>query len=270
AGARPGVDPEADAPETRARYRRILRFAAWNLAATRRYELFLPRVGLRRIADGTGTPRLTLFPRRALVLVDVQQEYFAGPLEIRHPDPALSVRVIGRAIDAATEAGIPVVVVQHDSGAGAPVFDPTTDAFRLHPELESRRTEAWKAVTKSKGSVFAGTDLVEWVRAEGVDTITLVGYMTNNCILASSVEAEGLDIAAEVLSDATGAIAIANAAGSVDAATVHGTLMALLHSNFAAVATTDAWIAAVAAGEALPKDGLATSATAGAARFGTV
>lgn len=130
-------------------------------------------------------------PRRALVLVDVQQEYFAGPLEIRHPDPALSVRVIGRAIDAATEAGIPVVVVQHDSGAGAPVFDPTTDAFRLHPELESRRTEAWKAVTKSKGSVFAGTDLVEWVRAEGVDTITLVGYMTNNCILASSVEAEG-------------------------------------------------------------------------------
>ncbi|MFT2753190.1 isochorismatase family protein [Clavibacter sp. Sh2088] len=205
-------------------------------------------------------------PRRALVLVDVQQEYFAGPLEIRHPDPAGSVRVIARAIDAATAAGIPIVVVQHDSGAGAPVFDPTSDAYRLHPEIESRRTDAWKAVTKSKGSVFAGTDLVEWVRAEGVDTITLVGYMTNNCILASSVEAEGLDIAAEVLSDATGAIALANAAGSVDAATVHGTLMALLHSNFAAVATTDAWIEAVAAGEPLPKDDLGSSATAGAAR----
>jgi nicotinamidase-related amidase len=205
-------------------------------------------------------------PRRALVLVDVQQEYFAGPLEIRHPDPADSVRVIARAIDAAAAAGIPVVVVQHTAGEGAPVFDPTSDAFRLHPEVESRRTDAWKAVTKSKGSVFAGTDLVEWVRAEGVDTITLVGYMTNNCIIASAVEAEGLDIAAEVLSDATGAIALANAAGSADAATVHGTLMALLHSNFAAVATTDAWVAAVAAAEPLPKDDLGSSATAGAAR----
>jgi nicotinamidase-related amidase len=205
-------------------------------------------------------------PRRALVLVDVQQEYFAGPLEIRHPDPADSVGEIARAIDAAAEAGIPVVVVQHSAGEGAPVFDPTSDAFRLHPEVESRRTDAWKAVTKSKGSVFAGTDLVKWVRAEGVDTITLVGYMTNNCIVASAVEAEGLGIAAEVLSDATGAIALANAAGSADAATVHGTLMALLHSNFAAVATTDAWVAAVAAGEPLPKDDLGSSATAGAAR----
>ncbi|OUD99483.1 hypothetical protein CMMCAS06_14940 [Clavibacter michiganensis subsp. michiganensis] len=42
AGAVPGADPEADAPETRARYRRILRFAAWNLAVTWWYELFLP------------------------------------------------------------------------------------------------------------------------------------------------------------------------------------------------------------------------------------
>jgi len=159
-----------------------------------------------------------------------------------------------------------LVVVQHTAGEGAPVFDPTSDAYRLHPEIESRRTDAWKGLVKSKGSVFAGTDLAEWLRAEGLDTITLVGYMTNNCILASSVEAEGLDVAAEVLSDATGAIALANAAGSADAATVHGTLMTLLHSNFAAVATTDAWIAAVTAGEPLPKDDLGSSAVAGAAR----
>ncbi len=68
AGARPGVDPEADAPETRARYRRILRFAAWNLAVTWWYELFLPRVGLRRIADRTRTRRMKLFARRFRVL----------------------------------------------------------------------------------------------------------------------------------------------------------------------------------------------------------
>jgi nicotinamidase-related amidase len=205
-------------------------------------------------------------PRRALVLVDIQQEYFGGPLEVRHPNRDDSVRTIGRAIDAATAAGIPVVVVQHTAGEGAPVFDPTSDAYRLHPEIESRRTDAWKGLVKTKGSVFAGTGLADWLRAEGLDTITLVGYMTNNCIIASAVEAEGLDVAAEVLSDATGAIALENAAGSVDAATVHGTLMTLLHSNYAAVATTDAWIAALGAGAALPKDDLGSSAVAGAAR----
>ncbi|RIJ57149.1 ABC1 kinase family protein [Clavibacter phaseoli] len=62
------MDPEADAPETRARYRRILRFAAWNLAVTWWYELFLPRVGLRRIADRTRTRRMKLFARRFRVL----------------------------------------------------------------------------------------------------------------------------------------------------------------------------------------------------------
>ena len=42
----------------------------------------------------------------------------------------------------------------------------------------------------------------------------------------------------------------------------------LLHSNFAAVATTQAWTAAVEAGEALPKSDLGTSATQGRAVFG--
>jgi predicted unusual protein kinase regulating ubiquinone biosynthesis (AarF/ABC1/UbiB family) len=68
AGAAPGSDPAADAPETRARYRRILRFAAWNLAVTWWYELFLPRVGLRRIADRTRTRRMKRFARRFRVL----------------------------------------------------------------------------------------------------------------------------------------------------------------------------------------------------------
>ena len=89
--------------------------------------------------------------------------------------------------------------------------------------------------------------------------------MTNNCILASAAESETHGLAAEVLADATGAINIANEAGFADAKTVHMTLMALLHSNFAAVATTAAWTEAVAATSALPKGDLGSSAVLGAA-----
>ncbi|WP_423919734.1 ABC1 kinase family protein [Frigoribacterium sp. 2-23] len=47
----------------RARYRRILRFASWYLAITWWYELVLPRLGLRVIAERTRAARMKRFAR---------------------------------------------------------------------------------------------------------------------------------------------------------------------------------------------------------------
>lgn len=55
--------PVPGAGGTRARYRRILRFAAWNLAVTWWFELFLPRIGLARIAGRTRSKRMQGFAR---------------------------------------------------------------------------------------------------------------------------------------------------------------------------------------------------------------
>ena len=175
--------------------------------------------------------------------------------------------MIARAVDAATAAGIPIVAVQHSAGEGAPVFAPGTPEFGLHPDIERRRTDAWKSVVKQYGSVYADTDLTAWLRRQDIDTVTLVGYMTNNCVLASAVEAESLGFNTEVLSDATGAISLANDAGFADAKTVHTTLLTLLNSNWAAVSTTGAWADALKAKEALKKSDLGSSAIAGAARL---
>ncbi|WP_159803441.1 isochorismatase family protein [Arthrobacter zhaoguopingii] len=205
-------------------------------------------------------------PRRALVLVDVQQQYFSGLLEIQYPPHEESLPRITAAIDAATAAGIPIAVVQHTAGEGAPVFAPGTPEFELHPEIQNRRTDTWKSVVKQYGSVYADTDLTAWLHENGVDTVTLVGYMTNNCILGSAVEAEALGFTTEVLSDATGAINLANDAGFADAETVHTTLLALLNSNWAAVGSTDAWTTALTTQEQLPAGDLGGSAAAGAAR----
>ncbi|GAA1932278.1 cysteine hydrolase family protein [Brevibacterium antiquum] len=206
--------------------------------------------------------------RRALVLVDVQQQYFDGPLEIQYPSHDQSLPKITAAIDAAIAADIPVAVFQHTMGTAAPVFNPDQPGFALHPEVESRRTESWKSVVKEYGSVYADTDLEAWLREKGVDTVTLVGYMTNNCILSSAAGAEVLGFTTEVLSDATGAINIANDAGFADAKTVHTTLMALLHSNWASVATTEAWTQALTSQEPLPKGDLGSSAVTGAQKAG--
>ncbi|WP_102194753.1 isochorismatase family protein [Microbacterium aurantiacum] len=204
-------------------------------------------------------------PRRALIVIDPQQEYFTGLLPIQYPPRDESIRRIADAVDAAERAGIPVVMVQHDAGDAAPVFNPTKQEFRLHASLEERDASAWKKLVKEYSSIFPGTGLHEWLSGNDIDTITLAGYMTNNCVIASAADAETRGITVEVLSDATGAIDIANDAGSADARTVHTTLMALLHSNWAAVAPTAAWVAALESGTALSKGNLPESAAAGAA-----
>ena len=52
----------------RARYRRILRFASRYLVQTWWYELFLPRIGLARVAERTRTRRMLRIARRFRVL----------------------------------------------------------------------------------------------------------------------------------------------------------------------------------------------------------
>ena len=200
-------------------------------------------------------------PRRALVLVDVQNEYAHLPLRIRHPRLSDCLERIERALDAAEHAGLPVACVQHAGPPGGAIFNPGGKGFELYPAIERRRTPQWKRVVKRRGSVYAGTDLAAWLHEQGVDTVTLVGFMANNCILASAAWGETIGgLTTEVLSDAVGAINLRNCAGKANARTVHTTLMALLHSNWAAVATTDDWCRALGRDEPLPRSNLVASA----------
>jgi len=79
--------------EGRARYRRILRFASWYLAVTWWFELFLPRVGLRRIAERTRAARMKRFARAFHVLaVDLGGlmikvgQYMSSRLDVLPPE----------------------------------------------------------------------------------------------------------------------------------------------------------------------------------------
>lgn len=202
-------------------------------------------------------------PRRALVVIDVQNEYFDGPLEVQHPPREQSLAQVVAAMAVAAEHGLPVVVVQHAFPEGAPVFAVGSAGHELHPDVAARVDGSTKRVSKSRASVFAGTDVGAWLAEHAVERIVLVGYMTNNCVIGTAAAAADLGLGVEVLSDATGAIALANEAGTASAQQVHETLMVLLNSNFAAVATTQAWADAVQQGRPLVGSDLGTSAVQG-------
>lgn len=193
--------------------------------------------------------------RRALVVVDVQQEYDPGVfpdagLPITHPPLDVSTRNVARVMDAAQHAGIPVVVVQHTDPADEPVFAEGSRGWRLHPLVEDR---SWDhLVRKAYPGSFTGTDLEPWLREHDVETVTLVGYMTQLCIDTTARQAAHRGFGVEVLSDATGTLPLTVDGTTVDAGTLHTSVLVALGSAFASVADTDAWLAAVHADADLP------------------
>jgi nicotinamidase-related amidase len=189
---------------------------------------------------------------RALVVIDVQNEYISGNLLVEYPDPIQSLANIGTAMDAARTFGIPVVVVQNTAPAGAPLFDKGTHGWDLHEVVASRPRDHY--VEKSLPSAFAGTDLGAWIAERGIDTLTVVGYMTHNCVAATVVQALHAGLAVEVLPDATGSVPYANRAGTASAEELHRSYSVVFQSRFAAVVKTAEWIDAIASGQAPERD----------------
>lgn len=190
--------------------------------------------------------------RRALLVIDVQNEYFSGNLPIEYPPVSESLPRIAAAMDAAHAHGIPVVVVQHIAPEGAPIFAPRSPGWELHPEI-ARRPHDYR-VEKREASAFAGTDLAGWLDARGIDTLGIVGYMTHNCDAATIHEAAHRGMMVEFLADASGSLPYANAAGRASAEEIHRVLSVVFHSNFAAVTSTVQWIEALRDGTTLQID----------------
>ncbi|WP_019142832.1 cysteine hydrolase family protein [Noviherbaspirillum massiliense] len=182
-------------------------------------------------------------PRRALVVIDVQNEYVSGKLPIGYPDVQLSLRQIGQAIDAAREKDIPVVVVQNTAPAGVPIFVKGTPGWELHEVVTRRKFDHY--VEKNLPSAFTGTDLADWVAAHGIDTLTVAGYMTHNCVDSTIKHALHAGLAVEFLHDAAGSLPYANRAGQASAEEIHRVFCVVLQSRFAAVLSTAEWIAAL-------------------------
>jgi nicotinamidase-related amidase len=204
-------------------------------------------------------------PRRALVVIDVQKEYFSGGLLIEYPPVEKTLPNIGRAMDAARAAGIPVVVVQHSESAAAPVFAKGSPTWELHETVASRPRDHY--IEKAWPSVYTGTDFAEWSEKNSIDTLTVIGYMTHNCDASTIFEATHRGLHVEFLQDASGALPYANEAGQASAEEIHRVFSVVFHSRFAAAGSTDAWIAAIQAGGRLEKNNvLASNRAAVAAR----
>ena len=178
--------------------------------------------------------------KRALLVIDVQNEYFpGGALPVTHP--AASLARITDAMDGAAEAGVPIVIIQHGTeNPEAKAFLKGSRGWRVKGEVEVRKRAV--VIEKTLPGSFTGTKLEAWMKENGVDTVTISGYMTQLCCDTTARQAVHLGYQVEFLSDATGTLDITNSAGTVTAEELHRAILVTQQARFSKVLTTDAWI----------------------------
>ena len=116
--------------------------------------------------------------KEALLVIDVQNEYFSGCMPVTHPHGSF-INVL-QAMDAAHAAKVPVVVIQHSSpGPDAAAFCRGTKAWELHPDVMKRPRDV--LIEKLLPGSFTRTNLGSWLRERAIDSLTISGYMTQMC-----------------------------------------------------------------------------------------
>lgn len=192
--------------------------------------------------------------QRALIVVDVQNDYDGGNLPIEYPDVKTTLTNVGRVMDAARDAGIPVVVVQNILAPTAPFMAEGSAGVELHDIVTRRRYDHY--VAKKLPGAFAGTDLEAWLRSRNVDTVAIAGYMTHNCNLSTMLQAFHSGFAVEFIGDASGSVSYRNRAGYASAEEIHRVTCVVLQSRFAAVMTAEEWMSMLAQGAAPERDSI--------------
>lgn len=85
-------------------------------------------------------------------------------------------------IETARKNNIEVIYVQHDNGVGSG-FSRDDDGFEINKAFYPRENE--RRYIKTVSSAFCGTGLREYIENINVDTIVIVGLLTNFCMDAT-------------------------------------------------------------------------------------
>ena len=166
-----------------------------------------------------------------LILVDAQNTYRSGVMELDGIEPALDecARLLGRA----RALKVPVIHIQHDSGPGSP-FDISAEIGAIADKLAPAEGEA--VVVKNYPNAFVGTDLDARLKALGASRLVVAGFMTHMCINSTARGAFNLGYAVSVPASATATRALpAPDGGTVSAAALQTAALAALADLFAVV-----------------------------------
>ncbi len=174
---------------------------------------------------------------RALLLIDIQNDYFPGGAMALEGSPEAG-RQAGRLLAAFRDRRLPIVHIQHVSTRpGATFFLPGTRGVEIHDSVAPREGET--LFQKPFPNSFRDTPLLEHLRKTGVTDLLIAGMMTQMCVDSTTRAAADLGFACTLAHDACATRALTFGAAAVPAAQVQAAFMAALNGLFAKVQSTD-------------------------------
>jgi nicotinamidase-related amidase len=185
---------------------------------------------------------------RALLIIDIQQDYFPGG---RHPlvGPEAAAERASQVLGAWRDRGEPVVHIQHIWDApDAAFFQPGTPGIEIHPSVAPREGET--LLTKTLPNAFLGTGLEEVLRnlrggaeagarGEAAPQLVVMGMMSSMCVDATVRAAADLGFEVSVVHDACAAPDLSFGGVTVPAAQVHAAFMAALGDSYAELTSAE-------------------------------
>jgi len=146
----------------------------------------------------------------ALVLVDFQDEFVRGRLPL--PEGHAAIERAVELVRWARRSDMLLVFVQNVViRAGSPLFVAGSEHTAFVPELQPETADL--VLQKSMMGAFSRTNLDRELRARGIDTLIVGGFMTHLAVLSTASDATVLDYRVLVAADATATRALPGAGG---------------------------------------------------------
>ncbi len=120
---------------------------------------------------------------KALVIIDVQNDYFSGGAYPQFEADAI-LEPIKKAIEQAKKQDWLVVFVKHESTAGFLVKG--SSGAEIHPELLPYLSDS-TTIIKHHADAFLNTNLTAILQAHRISELMLTGIMTQNCITHTAI-----------------------------------------------------------------------------------
>lgn len=179
---------------------------------------------------------------RALVIVDIQNDYFPGgafPLV----EPEAAAANAATVLDAFRAAGDAVVHIQHVWDAPDATFmRPGTAGVEIHPSVTPLAGET--IIRKAEPNAFLGTPLESTLRGAGIDDVVVLGMMSSMCVDATVRAASDLGFSVTVVHDACAAPDLEFGDTVVPGASVHAAFMAALAGSYATAVSASELVSA--------------------------
>ena len=173
--------------------------------------------------------------KRALIIVDVQNDYFeGGALPLHKASEALAN--IEKVLTLFRENNHPVIHIQHINEPDDTFFLPGTHGAQIHPRLTPLPNEFH--VVKHMPSSFLGTKLAEWIQENKITDVVVCGMMSHMCVDTTVRACQDFGLSVVVLDDACATLDLRYGEETIPAETVHKTFMASLQDVFADVIQT--------------------------------